>query len=515
MGDKQNYIDRAAGILLPIFSLPSKHGIGTFGREAYRFVDFLYNSKQTFWQVLPLGPTSFGDSPYQSFSAFAGNTYFIDLDLLVYEGLLKQDEIDSVVWNDKKGVVDYSVLYNKRKDVLFKAFERWEQNGDFKEYDVFCEQNSEWLDSYAVFMTLKERFGEMSWQEWPDKYRIFTPELLEEIADECQSEIRFINFCQFQFSKQWNELKTYANSKGIQIIGDIPIYVAMDSADVWANSELFQLDKDRRPTFVAGVPPDLFSKTGQLWGNPLYRWDIMKQNDFSWWRKRMKHCAEQYDVIRIDHFIGIVNYYSIPADADTAEKGKWIDGPGLDLIEAINESIGDKKIIAENLGAITEKVTNMLVSSGYPGMKVIEFGLDADPYNDNLPSFYEKNCIAYTGTHDNETLLGFIKSVKPKTIKFLQEYFNCTTEIELMEAIIRSLFMSAANVVIVPLQDYLCLDNESRINFPGTIGGNWIWRFSSGDLSKELQERIKKLTLIYARKEITDERVKEENQRNN
>lgn len=501
---KQKPLARGAGVLLSVSSLPSPYGIGTFGRAAYDFVDFLKSAGQTYWQVLPLGPTSYGDSPYQSFSAFAGNPYFIDLDLLAADGLLAKEELAAVDWKDgaagdgDPATVDYANLYATRFDILRKAYGRSEHQNT-PEYQAFCEANAEWLQDYADYMAIKGSFENRSWTDWPDSLRLREPAALVQKRAELAEDIGFWKFSQYLFYTQWGKLKTYANENGIQIIGDIPIYVALDSADVWVYGQFFQMDAERRPSAVAGVPPDMFSATGQLWGNPLYDWDEMERDGFSWWKRRMRASAALYDIIRIDHFIGIVRYYSIPAEEDTALNGEWRTGPGEKLLAAFGEVLGEKKIIAEDLGLITPAVRRLKDKAGYPGMKLMEFAFDAGPANEYLPIHFGRNCIVYGGTHDNETLAGFFQAKKPKEIEYAKRYLHITRRAELVDAVIRSAYESVSDTAIFQMQDWLGLDNTARMNFPSTIGGNWQWRLLPGQASDALALRIRMLTDTYGR----------------
>lgn len=496
---KQERLKRGAGILLPVFSLPSEYGIGTLGYEAYEFVDFLCKCSQSYWQVLPLGPTSYGDSPYQSFSAFAGNPYFIDLDKLCKDGMLTKKELESCNFGNNPEKIDYEKLYKVRFDILHIAFSR-SNIETFSPYVEFCKKNSFWLDDYALFMSLKSHFEDKQWLLWDEDIRLYEKSAVEKYKEILKDKISFWKFCQFEFYSQWYKLKDYANKKGISIIGDIPIYVSLDSSDVWVNSTQFQLDDKHIPTAVAGVPPDMFSATGQLWGNPLYNWDKMEKDGFSWWKKRMQFTAEMYDLIRIDHFIGIVNYFSIPYGSQTAVDGKWVEGPSEKLVSAINEVIGEKKIIAEDLGAVTQKVVDLLEKSGYPGMKLMQFGFESDGTNTNLPAYFTNNSIVYGGTHDNETMKGFFDFQSESVIDFAMEYLCVNDKKELTYAVIRSAYASVADTAIFQLQDFLLLDNTARINTPSTLGGNWQWRVKKSQLSSDLSEKICKITSLYGRK---------------
>ncbi|MDU7337343.1 MAG: 4-alpha-glucanotransferase [Clostridium sp.] len=495
---KQKPMERGAGVLLPVTSLPSPYGIGTFGQAAYDFVDFLVEAGQRWWQVLPLGPTSYGDSPYQSFSAFAGNPYFIDLDCLLEQGLLTQIELEESDCGRNPMDVDYASLYEKRFAVLRQAFAR-SKHQDTADYLLFCEENAEWLEEYALYMSLKNEFGGREWLAWTEEFRLREPKALCAFRERNAEEIEFWKFCQFEFFRQWYRLKEYANQKGIEIIGDIPIYVALDSADVWSQSEQFQLDEQRRPTLVAGVPPDLFSETGQLWGNPLYDWAFMEREGYTWWKRRMRFSARLYDVIRIDHFVGIAHYYSIPAEETTALSGWWNPGPGLPLIEAIAEVMGNKRVIAENLGVVIPEVDRLLNISGYPGMKLMQFAFDSDETNSNLPFHFERNLVVYGGTHDNETLAGFFAHQKQKTMRFARAYLNVKNNRKVPAALIHAGYSSVANTVIFQMQDLLGLGNSARTNTPSTIGQNWRWRLTPGQIPPRLAENLHQMMKLYGR----------------
>ena len=496
---KQKPLGRGAGVLLPVSCLPSDYGIGTFGREAYCFVDFLAAAGQRYWQVLPLGPTGYGDSPYQSFSAFAGNPYYIDLQALTQQGLLLPGEAEEPDWGLRPDWVDYAKLYANHFSILKKAWLRsgWEQDTAFLS---FCEKNKGWLGDYALFMALKGCFDGRQWQAWPEEVRLRRPAALAEYRERLQQEISFWQYVQYLFFSQWEKLETYANQNGISIIGDIPIYVAMDSADVWVEGDLFQLDESRRPTAVAGVPPDMFSATGQLWGNPLYDWQAMERDGFAWWKARMSSSAALYDLIRIDHFIGVVNYYAIPAGENTAMNGQWMPGPGEKLLDAITPVLKGKKIIAEDLGVVTPAVRRLLKKSGYPGMKLMEFAFDSDSSNENLPCHFEKNMVIYGGTHDNETLAGFFgPGQNRQMLRFARRYLNVPQNVQIPWALIRSGYASCADTAVFQMQDFLGLDNRARINTPSTLGGNWCWRLVKGQLNGDLAVKIRDLTELYGR----------------
>lgn len=492
-------LGRGAGILLPISSLPSDYGIGTLGDEAYRFVDSLVEAQQTFWQVLPIGPTSFGDSPYQSFSAFAGNPYFIDLDYLIQEELLTEQDVTAREWGEEEDDIDYATIFESRFEVLRIAFEN-SNHQKTKEFKDFCKKNVYWLDDYSFYMALKCEFDNQEWSAWDEDIKFREEEALQRYQEELKEEIEFWKFCQFKFYEQWTDLKEYANKNGIQIIGDIPLYVAMDSSDVWVHGRIFELDERKEPTHVAGVPPDCFSETGQRWGNPLYDWDAMEEEDFSWWRERMKANANLYDVIRIDHFIGVVRYYRIPSECPTAMEGAWKKGPGKKLTDAIQESIGDANIIAEDLGLVVQSVVDLMKETGWPGMKILQFAFDGNNMNDNLPHTYQNtNMIVYGGTHDNETLVGYFEEKTEEEMEYLYQNLNITEKEQVPNAIIRAAYASVADVAIMQMQDILELDNSSRMNLPSSVGQNWRWRMTSGQFDKEEIKRLKELAEIYGR----------------
>lgn len=475
-------LKRGAGILMPISSLPAPYGIGTFGKSAYEFADSLKRARQSYWQVLPLGPTSYGDSPYQSFSAFAGNPYFIDLDALLEEELLTKEEIDACYWLDSEEEVKYDAVYYYRFPLLKKAYER-SRHGETEEYRAFCAKNSHWLDDYALYMALKGHFGNKEWMKWEKPIRLRKPEAVKRYEELLREEIGYWKFLQFKFYEQWEQLKNYVNGLGISIIGDIPIYVALDSADVWTHPELFQLDPDTlTPLRVAGVPPDAFSDDGQLWGNPLYDWDKIEETGFAWWKDRMRASARLYDVVRIDHFIGVVQYYSIPYGAEDGKTGEWKQGPGKKLTDAINEAAGDAKIIAEDLGIFCPAVKELLRETGYPGMKIIEFAFSGDRFNEHLPHCYEPNSVVYGGTHDNETLVGYFKPEARQwwELQYIADYLGAAHHEEVPDKVFRAAYGSVASVAVFQMQDVLGLGNEARMNTPGTVGGNWKWRMKPG-----------------------------------
>jgi 4-alpha-glucanotransferase len=469
-------IERGAGVLMPISSLPGPYGIGTLGNEAYDFADFAFDCGFKYWQVLPVGPTSFGDSPYQSFSAFAGNPYFIAPDILMNEKLIDKNDIEKYKSAGRQDDIDYEALYNSRYKLLRSAYEK----ADLKqkqEYMEFENSNSYWLNDYALFMALKFHFGGKSWTDWDEDIKKRTQESVKHYSELLSDEIGFYKFLQYEFRKQWQKLKDKVNANGQYFIGDIPLYVAMDSADVWVHKELFELDGDCNPINIAGVPPDCFSQDGQRWGNPIYNWKAMGKDGFSWWRQRMKANAGLYDVIRIDHFIGIVNYWSIPASSPTAVDGEWVKGPGSRLTDAIIESVGSSAVIAEDLGVLTKPVRDLIKETNFPGMKVIEFGLDCKPDNPNLPHNYSScNMVAYIGTHDNEPIAGYLKNMSVPDIEKACDFFDAPSPSEIIDMLMKSLFSSIANIVVVQLQDMLRLDDKSRMNTPSTLGENWRWR---------------------------------------
>lgn len=490
-------LTRGAGILMPVSSLPSKYGIGTLGKAAYDFVDDLVRAGQKYWQVLPIGPTSFGDSPYQSFSTYAGNPYFIDLDLLIEEGLLQRQEVETIRWYEKEDQVSYELLWEYRYSVLKAAFERSDHEKT-KEYRDFMEREKDWISSYSLYMACKEHFGNREWLSWKKDIRDRKMEALISYQVMLEKEIRFWKFVQYKFWQQWDRLHAYANEKGIQIIGDIPIYVALDSADVWVHPEQFLLDENHEPTVVAGCPPDAFSDEGQKWGNPIYDWERMEREDFAWWKKRIRAAARCYDVIRIDHFIGIVRYYKIPVN-ESAKKGSFAWGPGLKLLKALDESIGEAKIIAEDLGVLVPEVGEVLQKSGYPGMKVLEFAFDGKRENPYLPHNYPKNCVVYGGTHDNDTLEGYYDMLSKENRAYAMAYCQVKRKKKLTDAIIRIGYASVANTVIFQMQDILKKNNNARMNYPSTIGTNWRWRMKSQEFTTKKQKRLAKLANIYGR----------------
>ena len=504
MAKKNVKSNRRCGVLLPIFSLSSEYGIGTFSKEAYDFVDFLKESGQSYWQILPLGPTSYGDSPYQSFSTFAGNPYFIDIKTLIDEGLLTKAAADKCDFGGTEESIDYEKMYRSRFTLLKKAYENIDKAKDAKtirkEFEAFKKSpDNDWLMDYSLFMALKNVNGGRSWNTWEEGIRLRKSAAMKAAKQKYADEIDFYSFLQYLFSKQWSALKAYANEKGIEIIGDIPIYVAFDSADTWANPELFQLDKKNVPIDVAGCPPDAFCATGQLWGNPLYKWDYHEKTGYKWWMKRIAHCYKLYDVIRIDHFRGFDEYYAIPYGNPTAEKGEWRKGPGIALFQTMKKELGDMKVIAEDLGYLTPSVIKLVQRTGYPGMKILQFAFDSREESDYLPHNYIKNCIVYTGTHDNDTTRGWFDKLPRVDKKFAKDYLGIRNNKDAVWATIRASFASVSDTVIIPMQDYLELPSYARINTPSTLGGNWVWRMKKDALTKELGKKMYDLAKTFRR----------------
>ena len=529
--------ERNAGILMPVSSLPSPYGIGTFGKDAYDFVTFVKECNHKYWQVLPLGPTTYGDSPYQSYSAFAGNPYFVDFDMLIEAGFLLKSEVISRDWGDgivpvnvseddavngrfgtyrdgnigDERYVSYEKIYNNRFDILRIAYNRFKAACAeskkklakglplYKQFDNFVKDNADWLEDYALFMALKTHFNNVSWGEWETDIKFRKPEAMSRYEEQLSDDIGYWKFIQFEFYLQWNALKQYANSNGIEIIGDIPIYMGYDSVDVWANQGEFQLDENLTPIKVAGVPPDAFSDAGQKWGNPLYDYDKMEANGFSWWRKRMAASAKLYDVIRIDYFIGIVKYYTIPADMPDARQGEYRQGPGQKLLDVINESIGDKKIIAEDLGVEVPEVAKILKENGYPGMKVLEFAFGGDRKNPHLPYNYTQNLVCYGGTHDNETLLGFFEDRGDWELGYAYDYLDTRDKGRMVDQVFRAAYSSVAVLTVFAVQDILKLGNWARMNLPSSMGNNWKWRMQKGQLGQHELECMRYLASVFDR----------------
>ena len=489
---------RTSGVLMPIFSLASKYGIGTLGKEAYNFVDFLKEAGQTYWQILPVGTTSFGDSPYQSFSAYAGNPYFIDLEELCKMGLLTTSQIEAFEWGEDVGSIDYEIMYNSRYKVLRLAFENFKKNIP-EQYEKFVTENSYWLEDYALFSALKDYHKGASFDKWEVGYKKREPVYMQKAREELGDDISFYKMLQYLFDLQWEKLKKYANENGIYIIGDIPIYVAFDSADVWSDPMQFVLDEELIPTAVAGCPPDAFSEDGQLWGNPLYDWDYMKKHDYDWWIRRVDYATKLYDMVRIDHFRGFSAFFSIPYGDKTAVGGKWVKGPGKALFEEINKKLGKLNIIAEDLGTIDDDVRELLKFTGYPGMKVLQFAFDPDSESSYLPHNIIQNCVVYTGTHDNDTAIGFMNDADEKAVEFMREYLRIGSSDSFNWSLIKAAMATSAETVILQMQDFLGLDNTARINKPSTIGENWKWRIGPGCVNSWLAKIIYDCTKTYFR----------------
>lgn len=491
-------MERASGVLLPIFSLPSKYGIGCFSKEAYQFIDRLKAAGQSYWQILPLGPTGYGDSPYQSFSTFAGNPYFIDLEALIGEGLLTAQECECGCEGIQEDKIDYEKIYKTRFQILEKAFSRFWEND---EYRAFVSENQFWLEDYSLYMAIKDRNGGVSWNEWEEPLKKRDPQAIETAKAELSREIAFYRFQQYEFDRQWKRLRSYANQNGIEIIGDIPIYVAFDSADTWSAPEMFRFNEALEPIDVAGCPPDGFSATGQLWGNPLYDWEYHKKTGYEWWIRRIECCFRLYDVVRIDHFRGFDEYYAVPYGEKTAVHGRWMQGPGIELFRTLEEKTGRKRIIAEDLGFLTPSVLQLLKDSGFPGMKVLQFAFDSRESSNYLPHTYTRNCVVYTGTHDNDTTKGWYHTAERETRQFAKEYMYKPRldEDTLAGDFIAMAMGSIADLCIIPMQDHLGLGSSARINTPSTLGQNWEWRMKPGELSEEIIREMARLTKMYGR----------------
>lgn len=478
-------------------SLPSRYGIGSLGEEARRFVDFLKAAGQRYWQILPVGPTGCGDSPYQSFSAFAANPYFIDLDLLAGQGLLTREELSAASFGDDPDYVDYGALFRGRFSVLRLAAERFRPSG--AAFGSFEAENADWLEEYALFMALKEENGMVSFHEWPAPLRLRDGDAMRAARSRLADRVRFWKVVQYLFFAQWDALKTYAHRNGVELIGDIPIYVSPDSSDLWARPELFQVDGELRPAEVAGCPPDAFASGGQLWGNPLYDWERLEKDGFSWWVRRMSFAARVYDVVRIDHFRGFESYYAVPAGDADAVNGRWRKGPGIRFIEILKERVPGVRIIAEDLGFLTPDVKKLLRDSGFPGMKVLQFAFDSREQSDYLPFRYDRNCVVYTGTHDNTTTEDWQHSAPPQDAAYAKRYLGVKSDDDFTCGMIRAALGSVADTCVIPMQDYLRLGAEARLNVPGTVGGNWRWRVRKTALTPELAEKIRSLTALYGR----------------
>lgn len=493
---------RSAGILYPIFSLPSPYGIGCFSKEAYEFIDFLKQAGQSYWQILPVGPTGFGDSPYQPLSAFAGNPYFIDLVQLIEQGWLSCDEVNQEDWGDDPERVDYAKIYHARNDVLAKAYGRFKEDhgSDLKEYAEFSLKEKDWLDDYCLYRILKQIHNGKSWQDWDDAYKTRKPEALKEIKEKYSDDLHFYAFEQYVFMEQWNKLHNYANEKGIHIIGDMPFYVSLDSADCWAHPEVFQMDKALKPAYVAGCAPDAFSEKGQLWGNPVYDWDYLKKHQYNWWIERIKRNLKFYSSIRIDHFDGFCSYYAVPYGEETAEHGTSEKGPGLDFFNEVKKELGDVNLIAEDLGEVTRETRKLLKDTGIPGMNILEYAFTS--WNSiYLPYKHVRNSVIYTGTHDNATVREWLDTLDEGTINYVRRYLNSmhTDYGALTWDFIREAYRSVSDLCVIPIQDYLVKGSEARLNQPGTSQGNWQWRVLPGFLSDELAVSIHDLAAVYGR----------------
>ncbi len=511
---------RKNGVMLHITSLPSPYGVGTMGYTARQFVDQLERNRQSIWQILPLNPTSYGDSPYASTSTFAGNPYLIDLDQLAFDGLLGWDEFQHEQWYTYPDRVDYGLLAEKRLPVLRKAAERFLEHPE-ADYEQFKKEHQDWLDDYALFMAIKDSQDKKAWKEWPEEYKVYDPKKVPAWNREFEHETELYKVIQYLFFKQWHALKKYANDKGIEILGDIPIYVAMDSADAWSHPHLFLMDEESNPTFVAAIPPDAFSADGQLWGNPVYDWKSHKKGDYKWWINRMKRMSDLYDIVRIDHFRGFESFYAVKADAKDAKEGKWMKGPGADLFKAITRKLGKLNIVAEDLGIITPEVQKMLEEVNYPGMRVMEFGLRANTVDgqNHLPLSYPEHCVAYTGTHDNDTIYGWFETLSAEDQEFVREYLDTWDANNINWRMFTMLLSSAAETTIVLAQDLLKLGSDSRMNRPGEMGSNWQWRLLPEQLDEDTMSHLGYLTRVYRRspdqwiieKDEDDESKKEKN----
>ncbi|MGO1368376.1 4-alpha-glucanotransferase [Senegalia sp. (in: firmicutes)] len=490
--------NRNSGILFHITSIPSPYGIGTFGKEAYEFVDFLEKSGQKNWQILPIGPTSFGDSPYMSFSSFAGNPYFIDLDILNKKELISKKDYINEDFGDNIEEVDYEKIFDKKTKILRIAYNN--ARSKYKnEILQFKEENKDWIDDYSLYMALKDEFKLKPWQEWDEDIKLREEEALKFYRRKLENEINYHIFIQYEFFNEWKKLKKYANDKDIKIIGDIPIYVAADSSDTWANSEIFLLDNKNNPKKVAGCPPDAFSETGQLWGNPLYNWDLLEKQNYDWWIKRIKGNINLYDMIRIDHFRGFESFWSIPYGDKTALNGKWVKGPGMKFFNALKKELGHIEIIAEDLGYLTRETIRLKEDSGYPGMKVLQFAFDTREESDYLPHNYNKYSVVYTGTHDNDTINGWFLNAAKEDVKLSIDYLKLTKEEGYNWGFIRGAWSSVSNLAIAQMQDFLALESWARMNTPSTLGGNWKWRMKKESLTESLAYKIRNMTKLYGR----------------
>ena len=492
---------RQSGVLMHISSLPGKYGIGSFGQSAYDFVDFLVRTKQRYWQILPLGTTSYGDSPYQSFSAFAGNTYFIDFDILIEEGLLNEADVKGADFGDDPRKVDYAKIFDARRPIMEKAVARFLKAADLSDYESFVEQNAVWLEVFAEYMAIKEHFDNLAWTEWPDEaIRRRDAASLASYREKLADKLTYHRVTQYLFFKQWLRLKAYANEHHIEIVGDMPIYVAADSADVWAQPHFFKTDAVGKPTCVAGCPPDEFSETGQLWGNPIYDWEAMDKDGYAWWIERLRESFKIYDIVRIDHFRGFESYWEVPADSDTSATGKWVKGPDYKLFAAVKEALGDLNIIAEDLGFMTDEVIELRERTGFPGMKILQFAFNPDDESIDSPHLAPNNSVMYTGTHDNNTVLGWYKDeIDDATRQYMVQYTNRKEYETVPHAMLRTIFASVSFMAIATMQDLLELDSAARMNYPSTIGGNWTWRMTAEELNPIVEGELYSLTKTYRR----------------
>lgn len=492
---------RQSGVLMHISSLPGKYGIGSFGQSAYDFVDFLVRTKQRYWQILPLGTTSYGDSPYQSFSAFAGNTYFIDFDILIEEGLLNEADVKGADFGDDPRKVDYAKIFDARRPIMEKAVARFLQADDLSDYESFVEQNAAWLEVFAEYMAIKEHFDNLAWTEWPDEaIRRREAASLASYREKLADKLTYHRVTQYLFFKQWLRLKAYANEHHIEIVGDMPIYVAADSADVWAQPHFFKTDAVGKPTCVAGCPPDEFSETGQLWGNPIYDWEAMDKDGYAWWIERLRESFKIYDIVRIDHFRGFESYWEVPAGSETSASGKWVKGPDYKLFAAVKEALGDLNIIAEDLGFMTDEVIELRERTGFPGMKILQFAFNPDDESIDSPHLAPNNSVMYTGTHDNNTVLGWYKDeIDDATRQYMAQYTNRKEYETVPHAMLRTIFASVSFMAIATMQDLLELDSAARMNYPSTIGGNWTWRMTDEELNPIVEGELYSLTKTYRR----------------
>ncbi|MBR3978429.1 MAG: 4-alpha-glucanotransferase [Oscillospiraceae bacterium] len=487
---------RKSGILMHITSLPGEYGVGSMGRCAFDYIDFLQEAGQRCWQILPLTPTGFGDSPYQSCSAFAGNPYLIDFPLLVEQGLLTKEQLDTFFWGDREDKVDFFAQYQSKLPALRQAFESFD---DWQALDDFCLRSSSWLSDYALYMALKAENDNKPWYQWPAGEKFREPEALYQARTRLKQEIRFYSFVQYLFYTQWEKVLDYAHEKGISIIGDVPIYVPLDSCDVWAEPGLFQLDGDLKPTKVAGVPPDAFSRDGQLWGNPLYRWDRLKKEQYRWWLRRLRQAARLYDIVRLDHFRAFEAYWTVPYGAETAKDGAWEKGPGIDFFRTVEKQLPELQLIAEDLGFLTEAVFALRDEAGLPGMRVLQFAFDSREPSLYLPHTYIENTVCYTGTHDNMTLRQYLEEADPEVLAYAREYMGLNEEEGLVQGVIRTALSSVSRLCILQMQDYLDLGAEARMNFPGTMGDNWTWRAKKAHFTPDLARKMRRQTRLYGR----------------